>query len=58
MYGEAPRRYGVADAAGAGPAADPEEVSRGMRMLRKLWYSPALIAILVFVLGAPKKVPK
>lgn len=29
-----------------------------MRTLRKLWYSPALIAILVFVLGAPKKVPK
>lgn len=29
-----------------------------MRVLRKLWYSPALITVLVFVLGAPKKVPK
>jgi hypothetical protein len=29
-----------------------------MRLIRKLWYSPALIAILVFALGAPKKVPK
>lgn len=29
-----------------------------MRALRKLWYSPALIAVLVFVLGAPKKLPK
>lgn len=29
-----------------------------MRVLRKLWYSPALIAVLVFALGAPRKVPK
>jgi hypothetical protein len=26
--------------------------------LRSLWYSPALIAVLVFVLGAPKKIPR
>ncbi len=29
-----------------------------LKTLRRLWYSPALVAILVFVLGAPKKVPK
>jgi hypothetical protein len=26
--------------------------------LRKIWYSPALFLVLVFVLGAPKKVPR
>lgn len=26
--------------------------------LRRLWFSPALIAVLVFVLSAPRKVPK
>lgn len=29
-----------------------------LRTLRRFWYSPALIAVLVFVLGAPKKVPR
>ncbi len=29
-----------------------------LKTLRRFWYSPALVAILVFVLGAPKKVPK
>jgi hypothetical protein len=38
--------------------ADRSEEVSPVRVLRKLWYSPALIAILVFVLGAPKKVPK
>jgi hypothetical protein len=28
------------------------------RFLKSLWYSPVLIAVLVFVLGAPKKIPK
>lgn len=28
------------------------------RFLRSLWYSPALVAVLVFVLGAPKKIPR
>jgi len=28
------------------------------KFLRRLWYSPALIAVLVFVVGAPKKIPK
>jgi len=28
------------------------------KLLRRLWYSPALIPVLVFVLGAPKKIPK
>lgn len=26
--------------------------------LRRLWYSPALLLVLVFVLGAPKKIPR
>ncbi|GIU99975.1 MAG: hypothetical protein KatS3mg014_1591 [Actinomycetota bacterium] len=29
-----------------------------LRRFRRFWYSPALIAALVFVLGAPKKVPR
>lgn len=29
-----------------------------LRTLRRFWYSPALIAALVFVLGAPRKLPK
>jgi hypothetical protein len=28
------------------------------RFLKSLWYSPALIAVLVFVLGAPRKIPR
>jgi hypothetical protein len=36
-----------------------EEVARSVRrFLKSLWYSPALIAVLVFVLGAPRKIPK
>jgi hypothetical protein len=39
--------------------SDGEEVARSMRrFLKSLWYSPALIAVLVFVLGAPRKIPK
>jgi len=46
-----------------GPAGvrdgDGKEVTRTVRrFLKSLWYSPALIAVLVFVLGAPKKIPK
>jgi len=26
--------------------------------LRRLWFSPALVAVLVFVLGSPRKIPK
>lgn len=26
--------------------------------LRRLWYSPTLLIVLVFVLGSPRKVPK
>jgi hypothetical protein len=26
--------------------------------LRGLWYSPALLLVLAFVLGAPKKIPR
>lgn len=40
-------------------ASGGEEVARSVRrFLKSLWYSPALIAVLVFVLGAPRKIPK
>lgn len=28
------------------------------KFLRRLWYSPALFLVLVFVLGAPRKIPR
>jgi hypothetical protein len=34
-------------------------VTEGMKaFLRRLWFSPALVAVLVFVLGSPRKIPK
>jgi hypothetical protein len=51
--GSLPRRFRV----GAVPGRR-KEVRQVKNFLRRAWYSPALLVILVYVLGAPRKWPK
>ena len=45
----------------AGATALPaygKEVTEVKDLLKRMWYSPALLIVLVYVLGAPRKWPK
>jgi hypothetical protein len=44
---------------GAAVPADRKEVTDRMKsFFKRMWYSPALLLVLVYVLGAPRKWPK